>query len=94
MDKNSEDEIVITALLKRFTDHRLPKARDLEKKVLKGETLTDSDVLFLETVFNDAQYILRLSDKHPEFQALMSKAIQLYTDITQKALENEKTHQK
>ncbi len=92
MDKNSEDDIVITALLKRFTEHRLPQAREIEKKVFAGKKLNESELTFLETVFNDAKYIMRLSDKHPEYQEIMSKAIQLYKDITQKALENEKNN--
>jgi len=89
MDQNSEDDITITTLLKRFTDIRLPKAHELEKKVLAGEKLSNSEMAFLDSVFKDAQYILRLSDKHPEYQGIVSKAIQLYSDITQKALENE-----
>lgn len=92
MDKNPEDDIVISALLNRFTNHRLPRAQSLEKKVFAGEKLTDSELTFLETVFRDAQYIFQLSDKHPEYQEMMTKVIQLYTDITQKALENEKAN--
>lgn len=90
MDKNIEDDMVIAALLKRFTNQRLPKALDLEKKVLAGEKLNNSELKFLDIVFNDAQYILRLTDKHSEYQEIMTKAIKLYTDITQKALENER----
>lgn len=90
MNKNPEDDIVIAALLKRFTEQRFPKALALEKKVLSGEKINDSELAFLKTVFNDAQYILRLAEKHPEYQEITSKAIQIYANITQKALENEK----
>ena len=89
MDKNAEDEVVIQALLKRFNNQRLPRALDIEKKVMSGAKLDGSDMEFLEMVFNDAQYILYLSDKHPEYQDIISRAIQLYADITKKALENE-----
>ncbi|MCS5710638.1 hypothetical protein [Candidatus Berkiella aquae] len=94
MDKSPEDEIVITAMMKRFADHRLPRALDLEKKVLKGEVLNDNDLTFLDAVFNDAKYVLSLADKYPEYQELVVKAIQLYADITQKALENSKRNKK
>lgn len=94
MDKNPEDDIVITALINRFTNQRFPRALDLEKKVLAGKKLDSSDLAFLELVFNDAQYIMRLSDKHPEYQEIFTKAMQVYTDITQKALENEKNNEK
>ncbi len=91
MDIDPEDEIIITALLKRFTNARLPKALALEKRVLAGEQLNNLDMAFLDMVFHDAQYILRYSDKYPEFQEIVSKAIEVYTTITQKALENEKS---
>lgn len=88
MDKSSDD-IMIAALLKQFTEKRLPRALELEKKVLAKKTLSEPDLMFLEMVFNDAQYILRFVDKHPEYQEMASKAIKLYSDVTQQALENE-----
>lgn len=90
MSKDPADEIVISALIKRFTDQRLPRALEIEKRVLTGKTLTDSDLSFLELVLKDAKYILQFSDKYPQYQELVSKGVQLYTDITQKALKNEK----
>ncbi len=93
MDKNTEkpeDAVVIHAMLKRFVNHRYPKVLELEKRVLGGEKLYPSDIVFLDMVFNDAQYIIKLADKYPEYQEMVLKAVQLYTDITQKALENEK----
>ena len=90
MDKDPTDDIIITAMLKRFTDHRLPKVLDLEKKVLKGEKLNNLDITFLDAVFKDAQYVLPFTDKYPEYQDIVSKVLKLYSDITEKALENEK----
>lgn len=90
MDKHSaDDREMIAALTKQFNEQRFPRAMDIKKRVFDGEKLNDFDLAFLETVFKDAQYILRFTDKHPEHQALVSKALQLYTDITEKALENE-----
>lgn len=90
MDKNSEDAITITALLKQFTEHRLPHALALKTKVFKGEKLNDADMEFLDSVFHDAQYIFKLSDKYPEYQEIVSRGVHLYKEITEKALENEK----
>lgn len=90
MDKNTDDEIVINAILKRFTEIRLPRALEIEKHVLAGGTISESDITFLDTVLKDAQYVLRYSDKYPEYRDLVSQAIDMYTSITQKALENEK----
>lgn len=90
MDKNPADEIAIMAMMKRFAEHRLPRAMQLKKKVSEGGTLNESEMMFLETVFNDAKYVLPFSDKYPEYQELVSKAIDIYTEITQQALNNEK----
>ncbi len=90
MDINPEDEIVIAALIKRFTEQRLPRAMDLKRKVEEGKKLENTEVDFLNTVLNDAKYVLRYSDKYPQYQELVTKGIQLYTEITEKALENEK----
>ncbi len=90
MDKDSPDAIVIAALLERFTKRRLPRALDIEERVLAGEKLNGSDLTFLENVIRDAKYILRYTDKYQEYQELATEAVQLYKEITQKALENEK----
>ncbi len=90
MEENAEDAIIIEALLKRFTEQRLPKALELREKVFSGGKLNEFDVKFLDSVFTDAKYIFNLSDKYPEYQEIVTKAIQLYCEITEKALENEK----
>lgn len=94
MDKNPADEIAITAMMKRFAEQRLPRAMQLKKKVSEGGTLNDTEMMFLETVFNDAKYVLPFSDKYPEYQELVTKAIDIYTEITQQALNNQKNQQK
>lgn len=94
MEKSEADKLIIDALFKRFTEHRLPRALDIEKKVNAGEILNHSDLTFLEVVLDDAKYVLQYSDKYPEYQEIVRKAIQMYSDITQKALENEQKSQK
>lgn len=47
-------------------------------------------MMFLETVLTDAKYVLPFSDKYPEYRELVTKAIDLYSEITQQALDNEK----
>lgn len=90
VDKNSDDPHIIAALLKRFLTIRLPKALALEKRVQAGESLTNVDLLFLESVFHDAQYIMKISDQHPEYREIVIKSIQLYSNMLQQALRNEK----
>ena len=90
MTQSSKDTGVILALMQRFNEHRLPKTLALKKRVEQGECLSEYDISFLEKVFSDANHVLPLIDKHPELQSIATRAVSLYKEITEKALENEK----
>ncbi len=88
-DKN--DDGLIFVLMERFEKMRLPRAISLKEKVDGGAVLDDYDVAFLEEVFSDSNKIKPLLDRHPEYQELATRVITLYGEITEKALENEKS---
>jgi hypothetical protein len=90
MSDSSKDLGVITVLLQRLEEQRLPRALALKKKVDQGERLDDSDIAFLEQVLADANEAKPLLERHPEYQTLVSRVVNLYKEITDKALENEK----
>jgi len=90
MTKSSKDTGVILALMQRFNEHRLPQTLAIKKRVEQGECLSEYDISFLEKVFSDANHVMPLIDKHPELQPIATRAISLYKEITEKALENEK----
>ena len=89
MTEHSEDAGVIDVLMQRLEKHRLPRALALKEKVDRGERLNDDDIAFLERVFADTSKVKPLLDKHPKYESLAVKVIQLYKSITEKALENE-----
>ncbi len=89
MTEDSKDEGVITVLLQRLEQQRLPRVLDLKKKVENGELLNEFDIEFLSEVFADAERVKPLIDRHPEFADLVTKMVSLYKEITEKALENE-----
>lgn len=94
MDESSgEDTGILTVLLERFEQQRLPRALALKEKVDKGDLLDDFDTEFLERVLEDTVAAKPFIDAHPEIHSLYAKAIALYEDITAKALENEKASQ-
>jgi hypothetical protein len=90
MSDSSKDLGVITVLLQRLEEQRLPRALALKKKVDQGERLDDSDIAFLEQVLADANEAKPLLERHPEYQDLVSRVVNLYKEITDRALENEK----
>ncbi len=89
MADTSKDAGLIQVLAKRLETKRLPWALSLKEKVDRGETLDEFDIQFLTEVFEDAQHIRPLVDRHPEWQDLATRLVQLYKEITDKALENE-----
>jgi hypothetical protein len=90
MKDSSSDTGVIQTLLDRLNNRRLPRAQELKKRVDAGATLTEHDVQFLEQVLKDAHSIQPLVDRHPEYQNIVAGVLQLYKEIMDKALENER----
>lgn len=90
MDQSKIDAGTIKALMIRFKEYRLPRAQRLLEKVNAGEILSEYDISFLKRVYNDGRASQPLLKRHPEYNALISQAIDLYTEIISKGLENEK----
>ena len=90
MTESEKEAGIMEVLVERFERQRLPRALEIKKRVDKGESLDEWDTAFLEEVFEDAQQVKSRIDKHPEYQNLYSRAVRLYKEITEKALENAK----
>jgi hypothetical protein len=90
MKKSELDAGTIAALMLRFKDYRIPRANRLLQKVNTGEVLSDGDIRFLERVCADARDSQSLIKRNPSYQELLARALNLYTEIINKGLENEK----
>ena len=80
---------VLTALAQRLTNTGLPKALELKARVDRGEVLDDRDLDFLDNLFSQVGEIKPLIDRNPEYQDIAGRMMQLYKEITTKALANE-----
>lgn len=90
MVKPEYDEGTIAALMIRFRDYRLPRAKRLLERVRCGKCLSNGDIEFLERVQVDGMHIQPLMKRHPEYSSLIAKAMDLYTEIITRGVENEK----
>jgi hypothetical protein len=89
MSEESEDQGIIQVIVDRMEKQRLPIALELQEKVNRGDTLNDLDLEFLDNVLHDSQKIRAMLDKYPAWQPLAARMVNLYNEITTKALENE-----
>lgn len=91
MSDDTEDTGVITVLLERLNEFRLPRLLELKERMDAGETLSESDMEFLERLMEDARSVHVYIDRHPEVQPVYARVIALYNEITTRGLENEKS---
>jgi hypothetical protein len=91
MTDSQEDIGVITVILERLADQRLPRVLDIKEKVDGGAKLGSTDLEYLDRIFADTAEVQRMLEinPHPEYDDLIARVSQLYNDITRKALENE-----
>ena len=90
MNDTSQHTRIIVTLAKRLETQRLPRALSLKQKVEDGEILNEFDISFLEEVIEDVRKIHPLVEQHPEWQPVLTKMLNLYNEITARAVENEK----
>jgi hypothetical protein len=90
MSEASHDAGLVMVILQRLEKQRLPLALELKDKVDRGERLEDLELTHLTEMLNDAKQVKPLIEQHPEYQQLAAQVLSLYSEITQKALENER----
>jgi len=88
MSDSPNDIGIIEVVIERLEKQRLPRLLALKDKVDNGESLDDYELDFLEHSIVDARELIPVIDRNPEYQPLAAQVIQLYKDISDKALQN------
>ena len=89
MKQSQIDAGTIAALMIRLKETRIPRAKRMLDKVNDGQKLSDEGIAFLKRVYQDGRASRALVDRNPECQDLISRFVDLYSEIVTKALENE-----
>lgn len=91
MNTPDKDLGIVSVLLKRFEEERLPAILSIKKKVEAGETLDDGEIEFLRRIIEEAQTngLWPLLERHPEYQDLAASVFSTYRRIVERDLENE-----
>ena len=84
----SKEERIFTVFLQNFNRRYLPTLSEIKVKLEKGETLEQSELLFLEQVFSATQGILPKIIVNPEYRKVFVAATSLFNEITELALKN------
>lgn len=90
MSEEPEDLGLVMFILERLEKQRLPLALEMQDKVDRGERLAELELVHLEQMLSDANQIKPVVERHPEYQPLAARVAHLYSEITRKALRNEK----
>lgn len=89
IDRSKTDAGTIAALMTRFSEVRLPRTQALLEKVNAGQKLDDADIGFLKRVYNDSRNLYGLIERNPEYLALITRYLDLYSEIVAKAVDLE-----
>lgn len=77
------------ALIAKLEHQVLPKTMGIKHRVDAGEKLMESDMAILDSVLKGLSRDQPKVEKNPKWNTLYTRLIDLYNQITRKALENE-----
>ncbi|WP_421870326.1 hypothetical protein [Motiliproteus sp.] len=87
---SARQQATISALIQRFNHERLPRIQAMQRRVHQGERLGEMEILYMERVIRDLRRNQAKALGNPRFEALLSKVVALYVEVTDAALENER----
>ncbi len=86
--ENREDG-VSQAVIEDFVEHLLPRLMEIKAKVEAGEKLSEGDIEILDQAIDRPKKLGEFLEEHEQYKPLMAQVLNLYEEITEKALQNE-----
>lgn len=74
----------------RLHRFRLPRVMAMKDALDRGELLDEWSIMYLERVLEDAQEVISMVEKFPEYHDLYSRLAHFYRQVSDKALANAK----
>jgi hypothetical protein len=93
-DDDLEHEAVSQLIIERFVKYRLPPLMKMKDEVHAGKVLSDGELELLRRILQRAHQFRKLVHEFPEYQDLVARIIDLFHEITELALRNEKENGK
>ncbi len=87
-NQKETDEGTIEVLLERAMI-RVPNLLAIKERMLEGETLSNIEIVELDSALSHVKDIRALLSRHPELHEIVVKMASLYDEITELALANE-----
>jgi hypothetical protein len=87
-NQKETDEGTIEVLLER-AKIRIPNLLAIKERLLEGETISDIEIVELDSAMSHVKDFRALLNRHPELHEIVVKMASLYDEITELALANE-----
>jgi hypothetical protein len=91
MANTSHDAGALLALIQNWDLRTRPRLEKIKANVDAGELLTEGELEFLEQISGKAGHNEALFERNPEYKRLYAMAVGLYKEITERALQNERS---
>lgn len=88
-DKDLDEDGVSQVIIERFVHYRLPILLNIREDMEEGKTLSEGELELLARVAQRAHQINKFAHLYPDNKELVAKVINLFHEITEKALDNE-----
>ena len=85
-----QDIQILTVVLKMLKQEHIPRLQRMMKRLNQGEKLSAYEIHDLKRIYDSTMKNFRLVERNPEYMELAMRYIELYTDVVNKAVENDK----